>query len=65
MPDPDSFPYVDWPRHLQESWHDCAQRGEVDAHNPPNRMVKLIEENAVRSFHCCLVGLLAGHPRLG
>ncbi len=29
-----------WPRHLQESWRDCAQRGEVDGRNPPVSIVE-------------------------
>ncbi len=33
-------PTVSWPRHLQESWHDCAERGEVDAQNPPDSMIE-------------------------
>ncbi len=36
---PDSTPFADWPRHLQASWHDCAERGEVDAQNPPHGMI--------------------------
>ncbi len=40
MPDPDSTPYADWPRHLQESWRDCAERGGVDGDNPPTSIVE-------------------------
>ncbi len=29
----------DQPRHLQESWRDCAERGEVDAQHPPHSMI--------------------------
>ncbi len=31
-------PTASWPRHLQESWRDCVERGEVDATNPPATM---------------------------
>ncbi len=37
---PDSTLIASWPRHLQESWRDCAQRGEVDAQNPPDSMIE-------------------------
>ncbi len=37
---PDSTPYTDWPRHLQASWCDCAERGEVDGHTPPTSIVE-------------------------
>ena len=30
--------WPDWPRHLQASWHDYAERGEVDGQYPPNSM---------------------------
>ncbi len=29
-----------WPRHLQASWRDCVERGEVDAQNPPASIVE-------------------------
>ncbi len=29
-----------WPRHLKASWRDCAERGDVDAHNPPTSMLE-------------------------
>ncbi len=29
-----------WPRHLQASWRDCAERGEVDGHTPPTSVVE-------------------------
>ncbi len=32
---PDATPIASWPRHLQASWRDCVERGEVDAQNPP------------------------------
>lgn len=32
--------FTDWPRHLQESWQDCVQRGEVDAQHPPDTLVE-------------------------
>ncbi len=35
MPDFDSTPFTDCPRHLQASWRDCAERGEVDGDTPP------------------------------
>ncbi len=38
MPDP--TPFADWPRHLQASWHDCAERGEVAGDNPPTSIVE-------------------------
>ncbi len=38
MPDP--TPFADWPRHLQESWRDCAERGEVDGQHPPDSMIE-------------------------
>ncbi len=40
MSDPDSTPFADWPRHLQESWRDCAERGEADGDNPPTSIVE-------------------------
>ncbi len=33
-------PTASWPRHLQESWRDCAERGEVDGHTPPTSIVE-------------------------
>ncbi len=30
----------DWPRHLQASWRDCVERGEVDGHTPPTAIVE-------------------------
>ncbi len=33
-------PIASWPRHLQESWRDCAERGEVDGHTPPTSVVE-------------------------
>jgi len=38
MPDP--TPFADWPRHLQASWRDCVERGEVDGHTPPTSVVE-------------------------
>ncbi len=38
MPDP--TPIASWPRHLQASWRDCAERGEVDGQNPPDNMIE-------------------------
>ncbi len=40
MSDPDSHPMADWPCHLQESWRDCAERGEVNGHTPPTSVVE-------------------------
>ncbi len=37
---PDSTLIASWPRHLQESWRDCVERGEVDARNPPATIVE-------------------------
>ncbi len=37
---PNSTPIASWPRHLQASWRDCAERGEVDAQNPPTSVVE-------------------------
>ncbi len=31
--------WPDWPRHLQASWHDYAERGEVDGQYPPDSML--------------------------
>ena len=31
---------ADRPRHLKASWRECAERGDVDAHNPPASMVE-------------------------
>ena len=33
-------PTASWPRHLQASWRDCAERGEVDGQNPPDNMIE-------------------------
>ncbi len=33
-------PTADWPRHLQASWRDCAERGAVDGDNPPTSIVE-------------------------
>ncbi len=33
-------PPTTWPRHLQESWRDCVERGEVDAQNPPDSLIE-------------------------
>ncbi len=33
-------PPTTWPRHLQASWRDCAERGEVDGHTPPTSVVE-------------------------
>ncbi len=33
-------PTAAWPRHLQASWRDCAERGEVDGDNPPTSIVE-------------------------
>ncbi len=35
-----------WPRHLQELWHACAERGEVDARNPPASVVEAYLQGA-------------------
>ncbi len=32
-------PPTPWPRHLQASWRDCAERGEVDAQHPPESII--------------------------
>jgi hypothetical protein len=40
MPISDSTPYASWPRHLQASWRDCAERGEVDGDIPPTSIVE-------------------------
>ncbi len=37
---PDSRPFASWPRHLQASWRDCAERGEVDGDNSPPSIVE-------------------------
>jgi len=37
---PDSTPFASWPRHFQESWRDCVERGEVDAQNPPDSLIE-------------------------
>ncbi len=37
---PDSTPFASWPRHLQASWRDCAERGKVDGHTPPTSVVE-------------------------
>ncbi len=37
---PDSTLIASWPRHLQELWRDCVERGEVDARNPPATIVE-------------------------
>ncbi len=29
-----------WPRHLQASWQDCDERGEVDGQNSPDNMIE-------------------------
>ncbi len=29
-----------WPRHLQASWRDCVERGEVAGHTPPTSIVE-------------------------
>ena len=39
MSDRDSTPTT-WPRDLRELWHACAERGEVDASNPPSSVVE-------------------------
>ncbi len=33
-------PTTSWPRHLQAVWRDCAERGEVNPHNPPTSIVE-------------------------
>ncbi len=33
-------PTASWPRHLQASWRDCVERGDVDAQNPPESMIE-------------------------
>ncbi len=33
-------PPTTWPRHLQASWRDCVERGEVDGHTPPTSIVE-------------------------
>ncbi len=33
-------PTTSWPRHLQASWSDCAERGEVDAQHPPESIIE-------------------------
>ncbi len=33
-------PPTTWPRHLQASWRDCAERGEVAGHTPPTSVVE-------------------------
>jgi len=40
MPTTNVTAFADWPRHLQESWQDYAQRGEVDADNPPTSILE-------------------------
>ncbi len=40
MPSPDATPFGDWPCHLQASWRDCVERGEVDGQNPPTSTVE-------------------------
>ena len=40
MADPDSIPTGTWPPDLIELWHTCAQRGEVEASNPPTLVVE-------------------------
>ena len=40
MADPDSIPTSTWPPDLIELWHTCAQRGEVEASNPPTSIVE-------------------------
>ncbi len=40
MPISDSTPTASWPRHLQASWRDCAERGEVDGDTPPTSIVE-------------------------
>ncbi len=40
MPTPDHTPFADWPRHLQASWRDCVERGEVDAQHPPESIIE-------------------------
>ena len=42
----DSIPFTYWPHHLQESWHDCAQCGEVDADHPPTSILEAYLEVA-------------------
>ncbi len=37
---PGATPFAQWPRHLQASWRDCAERGEVDGHTPPTAVVE-------------------------
>ncbi len=32
-------PTASWPRHLQASWRECAERGEVDGDNPPESLI--------------------------
>ncbi len=46
-----------WPRHLQVSWRDCAERGEVDGHTPPTSIVQaylqVAEAGARRKLAVC------------
>ena len=39
MSDSDSIPTT-WPPDLRELWHACAERGDVDASNPPSSVVE-------------------------
>jgi len=33
-------PTASWPRHLQASWRDCIERGEVEGQHPPHSMIE-------------------------
>ncbi len=33
-------PTTSWPLHLQASWRDCVERGEVDGQHPPESMIE-------------------------
>ncbi len=59
MPDP--TPFADWPRHLQESWRDCGERGEVDGDNPPTSIVEAYLQGAEAQVRR-LAGIPWGDP---